>query len=133
MESLRESKGTVLLTSSGAAVGGTATWGAYNASKAVLNSLARTTAAEEPEITILAIRPGVVATEMQNTIRDEHASTMDKVDIERFNTMRKEGKMLRPDQPGNVMARLVLSQPTGLSGEFLKYVMAIVRRVCGKC
>lgn len=38
---LRESKGRVIFVSSGAATGGTAGWGPYNASKAALNSLAR--------------------------------------------------------------------------------------------
>lgn len=117
---LRESKGTIVLTSSGAAVKGTATWGAYNASKAVINSFARTIAAEEPHVAVVAIRPGVVDTEMQNTLRDEHFGKMDQEDVERFVHMRSQGQMLKPEQPGNVMARLVLQKPSGMSGEFLK-------------
>lgn len=38
---LRASKGKVVFVSSGAAVGGTAGWGAYSASKAAMNSLCR--------------------------------------------------------------------------------------------
>ena len=71
-----------MLTSSGAAIKGTATWGAYGAAKAVMNSLARTVAVEEPEVTVIAIRPGIVETEMQNTLRDEHYGKMDEVDVE---------------------------------------------------
>ncbi|KAL9055099.1 MAG: hypothetical protein Q9162_003769 [Coniocarpon cinnabarinum] len=120
LEPLRKSKGAIIFTSSGAAVKGMATWGAYGASKAVLNSLARTLAAEEQEITTLAIRPGVVETAMQDTIRDEHFSKMDKQDVERFTSLREKGEMLRPEQPGSVMARLALRPPIELSGEFVK-------------
>lgn len=41
LPTLRSTHGRVLLVSSGAAVGGVAGWGPYNASKAALNSLCR--------------------------------------------------------------------------------------------
>lgn len=122
LPALRESQGTIVFTSSGAAVKGTATWGAYSAGKAVLNSLARTLAAEELKVTTIAIRPGVVDTEMQGTIAQNYGS-MDRKDADRFSTMREQGKMLRPEQPGNVMARLVLDADRELSGEFVKCVL----------
>lgn len=117
---LRKSKGRIVLTSSGAAVKGTATWGAYGASKAVLNHLPLTLQKEEPEITTVAIRPGVVDTQMQDTLASDHFQTMDTDDAERFKTLRAEGKMLKPEQPGNVMARLVLDAPKEFNGMFLK-------------
>lgn len=39
-------------------------------SKAALNHLATTLAVEEPDITTIAFRPGVVATDMQKSARD---------------------------------------------------------------
>jgi len=117
---LRETRGKIILTSSGAAVSGTSAWGCYGAGKAVLNHLAKTLAKEEPAITTLSIRPGVVATKMQETLASTHFAKMEQNDTERFRTMRKEGKMLKPEQPGNVMAKLVLDAPAELSGEFLK-------------
>jgi NAD(P)-dependent dehydrogenase (short-subunit alcohol dehydrogenase family) len=39
--------------------------GAYGSSKAALNHLARTLAVEEPDVTTVAVRPGVVDTDMQ--------------------------------------------------------------------
>lgn len=108
------------MTSSGAAVKATNTWGCYGASKAVLNHVAKTLAKEEPEITTLSIRPGVVDTEMQRVIADEHFKVMDAEDADRFRQMKAQGKFLRPEQPGHVMARLVLGAPRELSGEFLK-------------
>lgn len=108
------------MTSSGAAVSGTSAWGCYGAGKAVLNHLAKTLAKEEPDIVTVSIRPGVVATQMQDTLASTHFAKMEAQDTERFKTMRKEGKMLRPEQPGNVLAQLVLDAPKDLSGEFLK-------------
>ena len=86
----------------------------------MLNSLARTISTEEPDVTIVAIRPGVVDTEMQDVLKDQHYSKMDKDEVDRFVQMREQGNMLRPEQPGNVMARLALKPPDGISGEFLK-------------
>ncbi|KAG8742890.1 hypothetical protein FRC12_015238, partial [Ceratobasidium sp. 428] len=63
LPSLREARGRVIFVSSGAATGGVAGWGAYSASKAALNSLARTLANEEKDIVSVALRPGVVDTE----------------------------------------------------------------------
>lgn len=45
-------------------------WGAYNASKAAMNSLGRTLANEEEDLVVVSVRPGVVGTEMQEKIRE---------------------------------------------------------------
>lgn len=82
--------------------------------------MARTLAAEEPDITSVAVRPGVVDTEMQDELAREHFDKMEEKDADRFRTLRSEGKMLRPDQPGNVMARLVLDAGKELDGRFLE-------------
>lgn len=116
---LRKAKGSILFTSSGASVSGYHGWGAYGASKAALNHLALTLSVEEPEVTSISVRPGVVDTQMQKDIRGKYSETMQERDIAKFHTLHKEGKLLRPDQPGNVMAKLVLNGPSGLSGRFL--------------
>lgn len=59
---LRESKGRVVLVSSGAATTPYLAWGAYGGSKAAMNHLALTLGAEEEEFTSVAVRPGVVGT-----------------------------------------------------------------------
>lgn len=128
---LRKSQGRIILTSSGAAVKGTSTWGCYGASKAALNHLALTLQKEEPDITTIAIRPGVVDTQMQDTLASQHFNTMEEEDAQRFKTMRAEGKMLKPEQPGNVIARLVLEARKKLSGLFLKYVNCAVLPAVG--
>ncbi|KAI9820306.1 MAG: hypothetical protein M1827_005928 [Pycnora praestabilis] len=118
---LRKSHGRIVLTSSGAAVGAYSTWGAYGSSKAALNHLALTLAVEEPDITSMAIRPGVVDTQMQRDLREVHHKTMDAKDAEKFASLKKDGGLLRPDQPGNVMAKLVLEAPKELNGNFLSW------------
>ncbi|KAH8816745.1 putative dehydrogenase [Xylogone sp. PMI_703] len=116
---LRKTKGRIVLNSSGAAVKGTTTWGMYGASKAALNHLAMTLAVEEPDITTVAIRPGTVATEMQRELRE--STTMDPKDKARFTNLHAEGKLLRPEQPGNVIAKLAVEGDSELSGKFFSW------------
>ena len=118
---LRKANGRIILTSSGAATGVYSTWGAYGSSKAALNHLAMTLAVEEPNVTTVSIRPGVVNTDMQVEVRG-HNSIMDAKDAQKFKSLYDEGKLLKPDQPGNVMARLAIEGEKGLSGKFLRQV-----------
>ena len=67
------------------------TWGAYGASKAALNHLAMTMKSEEPDITTIAIRPGVVDTEMQRELREVHHDRLDKKDQEKFMDAKANG------------------------------------------
>jgi len=96
------------------------TWGAYGASKAVLNHLALTLSVEEPDVTTVSIRPGTVDTEMQRELREVHHKAMDTKDAEKFAGLKVSGRLLKPEQPGHVMARLALDAPKELSGRFLK-------------
>ncbi|KAG5459558.1 MAG: hypothetical protein BJ554DRAFT_28, partial [Olpidium bornovanus] len=70
---LRKQRGRVVMVSSGAANKAYVGWSAYCCSKAALNMLTENLAAEEPEIASVAVRPGVVETEMQKIIRDSGA------------------------------------------------------------
>lgn len=107
------------MTSSGAAVTGYTGWGAYGASKAALNHLTKTLQAEEPDVITIAIRPGAVDTEMQRGLREEHHPGMQEKDRAKFLALHKNGKLLKPELPGHVMAKLVLDGPKDLSGEFI--------------
>jgi NAD(P)-dependent dehydrogenase (short-subunit alcohol dehydrogenase family) len=84
-----------------------------------LNHLATTLAVEEPDITTVAIRPGVVDTEMQVEVRG-HNAVMDQKDTEKFKLLYEKGELLKPEQPGNVIARLAAGAGKGLSGKFLR-------------
>lgn len=117
---LRKTKGRIIMTSSGAAVHAYSGWGAYSASKAALNSLAMALEAEESSIVTVAIRPGTVDTDMQVLIRGEHGEAMNPKDRERFADLKNNNKLLPPETPGNVIARLSLSATSDLSGKFLR-------------
>jgi len=113
--------GKVVFVSSGAAVGNIAAWGAYNASKAALNSLCRTFANENPQITSVAIAPGLVDTAMQAALRSEGASTMAAAEFSRFTKAHSEGSLLNPNQCGYVIANLAVSAKKDLSGKFVRW------------
>lgn len=118
---LRKTKGRIVITSSGAASGAYQGWGAYGSGKAVLNHVAATLGVEEPDVTTISIRPGVVDTEMQRAIREEHNVAMSSSDQEKFHGLHREGKLVRPEQPGGVIAGLAVRGEKSLSGKFLSW------------
>ncbi|KAK6611672.1 oxidoreductase C30D10.05c [Botrytis cinerea] len=106
--------------------------GPYGSSKAALNHLAQTLSVEEPLITSLAIRPGVVDTEMQKEIRGHSTNgVMDKKDAEKFLGLHEGGKLLKAEQPGGVMAGLASDEKLrdeGLNGRFLSWDDQLLQR-----
>ncbi|KAE8327493.1 hypothetical protein BDV39DRAFT_214958 [Aspergillus sergii] len=118
---LRESKGRIVFTSSAASVSAFKGWGLYGASKAAMNHLALTLAEEEPDVTSVSVQPGLVDTEMQREIREDLATTLDPQFHAIFTTVHKDGNLLKPEQPGHVLARLVIDAPNSLTGKFLSW------------
>jgi hypothetical protein len=84
-----------------------------------MNHLASTLSVEEPEVISIAIRPGTVDTEMQKEIRVQGDGVMDSKDFKKFKGLYEDGRLLKPEQPGNVMARLATGGDKSLSGRFL--------------
>jgi NAD(P)-dependent dehydrogenase (short-subunit alcohol dehydrogenase family) len=78
-----------------------------------------TLAVEEPDITTVAIRPGVVDTQMQVEVRG-YNSVMDEKDTDKFRSLFEKGELLKPEQPGNVIAKLAVGAGKELSGKFLR-------------
>ncbi|WOO77253.1 putative oxidoreductase [Vanrija pseudolonga] len=111
----------VIFVSSGAAVGGYQAWGMYSLAKAGLNSFARTFASEEREagVAFLSVRPGVI--DMQAHIRAVGPGAMAPTDMSKFNSLHAEGKLLRPEQPGSVIAGAAVGVGLELSGEFVNW------------
>jgi NAD(P)-dependent dehydrogenase (short-subunit alcohol dehydrogenase family) len=90
----------------------------------VLNHLALTLSVEEPDVTSISIRPGVVDTEMQREIREVHHKSMSDGDRTKFAGLKSGGGLLRPEQPGHVIAKLAAAsgnEVKGLSGKFLNW------------
>ena len=119
--SLRQSQGRIVNVSSGAAVHAVEGWGAYCLAKGAVNQLTRMIAAEEPDITAISFRPGVVDTEMQATIRRQGRGGMPDEVYARFVGYHQQGELLPPHVPGCVLAVLALHAPADWSGSFLAW------------
>ena len=118
---LRQGEGRVINVSSGAAVRATEGWSAYCAAKAGLNHFTSVLAAEEPQVVSLAVRPGVVDTEMQRTIREQGQAGMAQESHRRFVHYHESGELLPPEAPGRALAALALYAPAEWSGEFISW------------
>jgi NAD(P)-dependent dehydrogenase (short-subunit alcohol dehydrogenase family) len=88
--------------SSGAAKNGSAGWGAYSVSKAALNMLIKTYAAENPESHFCALAPGLVDTQMQDYI-SSLPSRPDMPSIDRLKAAKGT-----PDMPDPISAAPML-------------------------
>jgi NAD(P)-dependent dehydrogenase (short-subunit alcohol dehydrogenase family) len=132
MPYLRRSQGRIINVSAGAAVKVFPTWAAYSSAKAALNQFTRVLAAEEPEITVIAFRPGAVNTAMQETIRREGAQVMPADVYARFVRYYEEDGLLPPEVPGCALAVLSFYAPREWSGTFLAWnseeVQSLVRQ-----
>jgi NAD(P)-dependent dehydrogenase (short-subunit alcohol dehydrogenase family) len=129
---LRERNGHVANVSSGAALHVIPGWSAYCASKAGVTHFTRALAVEEPDVTAIAFRPGVVDTEMQATIRAKGAVGMPEEEYARFVRYYEQGELLPPELPGCALAVLALYAPHDWTGEYIVWdeerVQALVRR-----
>jgi NAD(P)-dependent dehydrogenase (short-subunit alcohol dehydrogenase family) len=133
---LRQVEGRVINVSSGAAVSIIPGWAAYCVAKAALNHFTRALAEEEPSITAIALRPGVVNTDMQAAIRRDGAAGMPADVYARFVRYFEEEELLPPEVPACALAVLALFAPHEWSGLFLPWnhedVQSLVRRfACG--
>ncbi|KAM0751690.1 short-chain dehydrogenase [Meredithblackwellia eburnea MCA 4105] len=113
--------GRVVMVSSGASTGGVAAWGAYSASKAAMNSFVRTLGNEESSIISVAIRPGMVDTTMQKSVRELGAEHMKPNELTKFTTAYASGTLVPPHAAGGVIAGLALAAPASLSGTFVSW------------
>ncbi|QPG96747.1 hypothetical protein C2857_005155 [Epichloe festucae Fl1] len=118
---IRKTKGCILWVSSGAARRAYQGWSAYGSSKAALNSLSTHLAFEEKDITSVAVEPGRVDTDMQGQIRSSGQDSMDRTQYDTFIDAFERGQLLKPEQPGNVIARFVARPNKDLSGHNLSW------------
>ena len=118
---LRRQKGRIINVSTGAADTPLESISAYCAAKAGLNHFTRVLDAEEPSITCLAVRPGVIDTDMQTTIRREDAGTMPPSQFAYFRDIKAQGLLEPPHVPARSIAWLALYAPRKFSGLCLDY------------
>lgn len=118
---LRSSKGRIIMISSGAAVSSYQGWSAYGCSKAAMNHLAQDLGVEEPDVTTVAVRPGVIDTDMQKSIREQHGSVMNPDNHAKFTSLKADGGLVEPETVSKVIAQMSLSLPHDQSGKFIQW------------
>jgi NAD(P)-dependent dehydrogenase (short-subunit alcohol dehydrogenase family) len=116
---LRKSNASVLFVSSGAAIKGYPSWGPYCMSKAALNILCQTLSQEEPLLTCVAIRPGIVDTQMQSMIRTNEQMT--PWFQSKFIQLHKENQLVDPKVPAKALVRLLLFPQSEYKGQFVEW------------
>ncbi|KAF5100725.1 hypothetical protein D0Z03_000767 [Geotrichum reessii] len=119
---LRTTSGRIVFVSSDASTVYFHAWGAYGSSKAAVNHLASSIAAEEPNLFAISIAPGIVDTEMQVQIREKHKSNMSEENHKEFINLKETGKLLPAHVPANVLANLAIrGQGDSINGKYFSY------------
>lgn len=120
LKEIKKTKGCIVWVSSGASIKAYQAWGAYGSSKAAMNAFCAHIALEEPDITSVAIGPGRVDTDMQALVRSTGKDTMQPEVYQTFVDGYEAGELLKPAQPGGVIARLVATPLKEVSGQYLR-------------
>jgi NAD(P)-dependent dehydrogenase (short-subunit alcohol dehydrogenase family) len=99
-------KGCLVNIGSGAATNAYQGWSAYCASKAAVDQLTRVLAEEEREagIRVFSLAPGVIATSMQELIRNQDEGSFPQV--EKFKELHDQGILLDPESPADLILDL---------------------------
>jgi NADP-dependent 3-hydroxy acid dehydrogenase YdfG len=114
---LRKTNGTIIYISTGATnlvIPGGST---YAGSKVALNYFVSVVAAEEPNVTVLSIGPGIVETAMFTEMRDNG-----KISEEfqaNLRSVKEKGVLLQPEDVGARIAQLSLKVPKDWTGKFI--------------
>jgi NAD(P)-dependent dehydrogenase (short-subunit alcohol dehydrogenase family) len=118
---LRNRNGRLVNVSSGAANRVIESGSAYCAAKAALNHFTRVLAAEEPAVTAVAVRPGVVDTQMQALLRRKGPKHMPSERAAFYQNLKTSGNLEPPQVPARTIAWLGIKAHHELSGSFLDY------------
>ncbi|KAH7099165.1 NAD(P)-binding protein [Auriculariales sp. MPI-PUGE-AT-0066] len=118
-KSRREGRGGRVAVVSSVVVGGGAGISVYCASKAALNTFVASVAQEEPDITFVAIDPGVVDTKMSKAYREEGGKVMTPEMHGWLVAVHAENKLTTPIQVGASIAAVALHAPQTMSGKFV--------------
>lgn len=120
---LEQGWGRIINVSSGAAQGnGIVRGSAYSVSKAGLDMLTRTVAAEVTgsDIAAITVYPGVVDTAMQTTIRTTPAAQLGETTSARFQAYYEQGDLLDPTVPARLIAVLCGAAGSGYHGQTVR-------------
>ncbi len=128
---LRPRNGRIINITSGAAESAIGGWGAYSAAKAAINKITQVLASEEPAISVIALKPGIVDTDMQATIREKGRGHMAEQNYRWLSGLYEQKRMVPPEKPGLAIACLALAMPHEWSGEIIQWDEERVQRLTG--
>jgi NAD(P)-dependent dehydrogenase (short-subunit alcohol dehydrogenase family) len=113
--------GRIVNVSSGAARGHTASWSAYSAAKAGVETMTTVLGAElaGTGVRVNAIRPGVVDTEMQVEIRRAPEQQFGSENLSRFRGYKERGVLRPPEEPARLILWLLSPEADEVNGEVL--------------
>src|SRR5690606_22858212 len=89
--------------------------------KTAINKITQVLAAEEPEIAVAALKPGVVDTEMQAVIREKGRARMAECNYRFLSQLYETGQMNAPEKTALAIACLALAMPAEWSGLVLQW------------
>jgi NAD(P)-dependent dehydrogenase (short-subunit alcohol dehydrogenase family) len=113
--------GRIVNVSSGAAKGTTTGWSAYSAAKAGVEAFTGVLSREVRSggVHVNAVRPGIVDTDMQVTIRSSTEEEFGFANVEKFRSYKERGRLRHPDDPARLILWLLSNEADELTGEVL--------------
>ena len=125
--------GHIINISSGASVHPRRGWSAYSASKAGVDQFSRVLALEVADFNILVnvVYPGVVATEMQEELRNTPPERWDLEQSDLFRKLYEEDRLLPPEEPARLIAWLAGPEGASVNGAILDIRNPVVREQAG--
>ncbi|KAI8322396.1 NAD(P)-binding protein [Martensiomyces pterosporus] len=116
---LRPVHGRIINVSSAASQGNFPEYGVYGAGKAAINHATKTLAVEEPEITAVAIHPGVVDTPMFEAVVGHAKDSVVEGSQDILNDLVEA--RITTELPGAIIGNLALRADHSLSGRYVEY------------
>ncbi len=113
--------GHIVNLSAGVATGRMASWSAYSAAKAGLETLTKVIVREVGERGVRAnvVRPGIVDTELQEEIRGTDEELFGRENLERYRSYKEQGMLRSPEDPAKLILWLLSPEADDINGEVL--------------
>lgn len=121
LPALRSAHGKIIFVTSGIVDHPMPGWSLYAASKAAIQTLFKCLSMEEPSITCVCVRPGIVDTQMVHEAHAKAAEVMGDQGKQWLDNLRNSNGLLSAEVPGEAISKLVLEAPSKLSGKCISF------------
>ena len=113
--------GRIINLTAGVASGRMASWSAYSAAKAGVETMTKVLVREVGDrgVRINAVRPGIVDTRMQEEIRATDERLFGRENLERYRSYKERGMLRHPDDPAKLILWVLSPEADDLNGEVL--------------